>query len=119
MTLILNQVDWDELQQQAPAPQAANLALDEFEELTGIPEAIGRGYTRHIKLSPEMELSLDDCEYHQDLRVKAPAHDHPIQIVVYLSGFIYFNAVHPSMGGSCGYFSGSGISPGYMEEYRS
>jgi len=117
MTLILNQLDWDELCQQAPAPQASNLALDEFEGLTGIPEVIGRGYDRYIELSPEIGLSFHDCEYRQDLEVKAPAHDHPIQIAVHLSGCIYCDAVHPNLGESCGYFSGSGMSPGYVEKY--
>jgi AraC-like DNA-binding protein len=118
MTILLNQSDWDELCQQTPAPQANNLALDGFERLAGIPEAIGRGYDGYIQLSPEIGLSFHDCEYRQDLRVKTPAHGHSIQIAVHLSGCIYCDAVHPHLGESCGYFSGSGMSPGYVEKYR-
>ncbi|MBW4619582.1 MAG: AraC family transcriptional regulator [Cyanosarcina radialis HA8281-LM2] len=117
MTLILSQ-DWDELQEQAAAPQADNLLLDDFEELAGIPEDIGRGYSRDIKLTPGLWLNFWDCQYHQDVVRKAVVHEHPIQIGVQMSGYIYFDAVHPNLGGTCGYFSGSGVSPAYVEKYR-
>ncbi|MBW4621237.1 MAG: helix-turn-helix domain-containing protein [Cyanosarcina radialis HA8281-LM2] len=118
MTLILTQADWDELQEQAAAPQADNLLLDDFEELTGIPEYIGRGYKCIMELTPEIWLDFGDCQYHQDFMVKAPIHEHLIQMVVLVSGYIYFDAVHPNLGGICGYFSGSGMSPAYVEKYR-
>jgi AraC-like DNA-binding protein len=118
MTLILTQADWDELEQQAPAPQADNLILDKFEELTGIPECIGHGYSRHMALTPGVWLEFWDCHYHQDLMIKTPDHNHLIQISVHLSGSIYFDAAHPNLGGTCAYFSGSGISPAYVENYR-
>ncbi|MBE9192349.1 helix-turn-helix transcriptional regulator [Gloeocapsopsis crepidinum LEGE 06123] len=118
MTLILNQADWDELQQQAPRLQLDNLVLDDVEHITGVPEYIGRGYNHRIELSPGLWVNFYDCEYYQDLMVKAPVHEHDIQIWINLSGFIYFEAVHPNLGGMCGYFSGSGISPAYVEKYR-
>jgi AraC-like DNA-binding protein len=118
MTLILTQADWDELHEQSPPPPPDNLVLGNFEELTGVPEHLGQGYIRSIELFPEMWLSFDDCEYHQDLMVKAPIHEHPIQFAVHLSGYIYFDAVHPNLGGTCSYFSGSGMSPAYVEKYR-
>lgn len=58
------------------------------------------GYSRGMELSPGLWLSFYDCEYHQDLMVRAPGHDHLIQIVAHLSGFIYFDAVHPNLGGT-------------------
>jgi AraC-like DNA-binding protein len=119
MTLILTQSNWEELHEQAPVPQPASLVLDDFEELSGVPECIGHGYIRSIELLPGMWLHFADCEHHQDLMVKAPVHGHPIQFVIHLSGCIYFNAVHPNLGGNCGYFSGSGMSPAYVEKYRS
>lgn len=118
MTLILNQSDWDELCEQAPKPHCGNLVLNDFEEVMGVPERLGRGYIRNIELSPEMGLHLADREYHQDFMVKVPIHNHPIQIGIHLSGFIYFDTVHPNLGGTCSYFSGSGISPAYIEKYR-
>ncbi|NJK30558.1 MAG: helix-turn-helix transcriptional regulator [Acaryochloris sp. SU_5_25] len=119
MTLTLTQADWDELQAQAPVPQSVNLELDDFEALTGMPEYIGHGYGRGMELAPGLWLDLWDCQYHQDLRVKAPVHEHLIQIGVFLSGFIYCDAVYPNLGGTCGYFSGSGMSPAYVEKFRS
>jgi AraC-like DNA-binding protein len=118
MTLILTQSDWDELHQQASVPQSANLVLSDFEGLMGVSERLGRGCSRSMKLMPGIWLSFYDCEYHQDLIVKESVHEHAIQFGVYLSGFIYFDAVHPNLGGSCGYFSGSGMSPAYVEKYR-
>ncbi|WP_414530108.1 helix-turn-helix domain-containing protein [Nodularia chucula] len=118
MTLILSQSDLDELHQQAPQPQVQNLVLDSFEELGGVPEILGRGYNRSMNLSPGVWLNFSDCQYHQDLMVKTPDHDHPIQIEIFLSGMIYFDDVHPNLGGTHSYFSGSGISRGYIEKHR-
>jgi AraC-like DNA-binding protein len=117
MTLILNQSEFDELYQQAPQPQVENLVLDSFEELGGVPEILGRGYNRSMNLSPGVWLSFSDCECHQDWLLKTPAHDHPIQFTIFLSGFLYFDEVHPNQGGTRSYFSGSGISPGYIEKH--
>ncbi|MBE9051360.1 helix-turn-helix transcriptional regulator [Nostocales cyanobacterium LEGE 11386] len=118
MTLILSQSDLDELYQQAAQPQVQNFVLDSFERLEGVPEILGQGYNRIMKLSPGVWLNFSDCEYHQDLMVKTPAHDHRIQISIFLSGMIYFDDVHPNIGGTHSYFSGSGISPSYIEKYR-
>lgn len=118
MTLILSQSDFRELHQQAPKPQVQNLVLDSFERLEGVPEILGQGYNRSMKLSPGVWLNFSDCEYHQDLMVKTPAHEHPIQIGIFLSGLLYFDDVHPNIGGMHSYFSGSGISPAYIEKHR-
>ncbi|NJL39080.1 MAG: helix-turn-helix transcriptional regulator [Leptolyngbyaceae cyanobacterium SM1_4_3] len=118
MMLILTQADWDELQEQASIPQFDNLKLDDFEEITGVPAALGKGCTRSVQLLPGVGLNFYDCEYQQDMLVRAPAHKHDIQIGIHLSGFIYFDAVHPNLGGNCGYFSGSGMSPAYVEKHR-
>jgi AraC-like DNA-binding protein len=116
MTLILHPTDWDELHEQAPHPD--NLLLDDFEWLTGVPLYLGRGYSRSMELLPGVWLSFTDREFHQDWMLQVPAHDHFIQTGIFLSGFIYFDAVHPNLGGTCGYFSGSGISPAYVEKHR-
>ncbi|MEA5618664.1 AraC family transcriptional regulator [Cronbergia sp. UHCC 0137] len=118
MTIILSQSDLDELYQKTPQPQLENLVLDSFEEIVGMPEILGRGYNRSMKLSSGVWLDFSDYEYHQDLMVKTPAHDHSIQFTIFLSGFLYFDDVHPNLGGTQSYFSGSGISPGYIEKYR-
>ncbi len=119
MTLILSQSEFDELRQQAPQPQVKNLVLESFEELVGVPEILGRGYSRDMDLSPGVWLNFSDCEYHQDLMLKTPAHDHPIQFTIFLSGCLYFDDLHPNIvGGTHSYFSGSGISPSYVEKHR-
>lgn len=116
MTLILNQSDYEELWKQAPKSQPDNL-LDDFEELTGVPECLGRGYSSGMELLPGVWLSFLDYEYHQDLIVKVPAHAHLIEIGVFLSGFLG-NDIHPTLGGSRGYFSGSGVSPAYAQQHQ-
>jgi AraC-like DNA-binding protein len=116
MTLTLNRANWHELCQQAPQPE--NLLLNDFEWLTGVPPYLGRGYICGMELLPGVWLSFTDQEFHHDWMLQAPAHDHLIQICIWLSGFIYFDAVHPNLGGTCGYFSGSGISPAYVEKHR-
>jgi AraC-like DNA-binding protein len=111
MTLIINQSDWDELFQQAPVTCPHPLVLDDFEELSGVPDVLGRGYLRSMELLPGVSVAFSDCEYHQDVITKLPAHEHPIQISVFPSGSLYFEQVHPDLGQGRSYFSGSGISP--------
>ncbi len=118
MTLILNEADWNELCQQTPPLEAGDRVLDAFESLTSVPESIGQGYCRSMELLPGVWLSFTDEEFHQDWMLQTPVHDHLIQIGIFLSGYIYFDAVHPNLGGTCGYFSGSGISPAYVEKHR-
>lgn len=119
MTLILSESEFNELYQQTPQPQVENLVLDSFEELEGVPKILGRGYDRHIKLLPGVWLEFSDSEYHQDVITKTPAHEHPIQFVIFLSGLLYFDDLHPHiMGGTHSYFSGSGISPSYIGRQR-
>ncbi len=83
-----------------------------------MPDYLGWGYNRSMELLPGVSLNFHDSLYSQDLQVNVPAHDHEIQLGIHLSGFIYFDAVHPNLGGNCGYFSGSGLSPAYVEKYR-
>lgn len=117
MSLILNEADWDELCQQAPQPQLNNLVLEDFEELWGVPKRLGEGYGRGMELLPGVWLSFSDEKYHQDFRIKAPVHNHPIQITIFLSGS--FNCdIHSTFSRTRSYFSGSGISPAYVEEFK-
>lgn len=117
MTLIFNQSDWDDLNQQAPATCPEGLVLEEFEELTGIPEWLGRGYGREMELLPGVGLGFMDVEFHQDCGLKQPDHPHLIQITVFLAGLMDCD-IHPTFGTDHSYFSGSGISPGYVERQR-
>lgn len=117
MTPIFTQSDWDELHEQAPVTCPDNIILDEFEEITGVPDYLGQGYGRGTELLPGVWLNFGDIEYRQDLGVKVSAHEHPIQMTIFLSGFLDCN-IHPTFDRTCSYFSGSGISPAYLEQYR-
>jgi AraC-like DNA-binding protein len=119
MTLILNQTDLDELYEQFPQPQPDDLVLDEYEKFVSIiPRVLGREVGRVMELLPGVRLDLSDYECSQDWMFREPAHPHPIQLLICLSGFVHCD-LHPSFGGTCGYFSGSGISPAYVETNRS
>lgn len=117
MTLILNQADWDELHEHAPVICPNNLVLDDFEELTGVPELLGQGCDHAMELLPGVCLNFSKSEYHQDLMIKTPVHEHPIQISIFLSGWLYCD-VHPTFSKTKSYFSGCGLSPSYVERYR-
>ena len=118
MTLTLTESDLEELCQQAPARLSRDQRFDGFEIIEGELEGIGYGYSCSLHLLPGLQLIFYEQESQQDWRLKVPAHDHPIEIGIWLSGFIDFDAVHPTLGGACGYFSGSGISPAYVEKYQ-
>lgn len=117
MTLILNHADWKELRQQAPKPPFGSQTLDDFEEVIGVPKPLGHGYVHNMELLPGVWLSFTDWEFSQDWMLKVPDHDHPIQMMIYLSGFSYCD-IYPVFGETCSYFSGSGISPAYVETHR-
>lgn len=111
MTLIINESDWDDLHEKAVVTCPNTLILDDFEELTGVPELLGRGYDREVDLMPGVWLNFVDLKIHQDHIEKTPAHEHPIQISIFPSRMLYFDEIHPNLGGTRSYFSGSGISP--------
>lgn len=46
--------------------------------------------------------------------MKVLEHEHPIQITIMMSGLLGCD-IHPVFGETCSYFSGSGMSPGYVE----
>lgn len=117
MSLILSQADWRELHQQTSQPQPNNLVLDDFETLAGIPEFLGRGYSREMELFPGMSLNFSDGQYDRDFKVKTPIHEHPFQMMILLSGHSYCD-VYPTFNEVRSYFSGSGISPAYVNEYQ-
>lgn len=114
MPLILNQSDWEELHEQAPKLPPDHLVLDEFERFASAPPLLGQGFDRVMELSLGIWLTLSDGKCCRDWMFKESAHKHPIQIVVCLSGFIHCD-IHPRLGGTRGYFSGSGMSPAYVE----
>ncbi|MBW4553596.1 MAG: AraC family transcriptional regulator [Aphanocapsa sp. GSE-SYN-MK-11-07L] len=118
MTLIINDSDWDDLSEDAPAPCPKNLVLDDFEEITGVPAVLGQGYLREMDLLPGVCLGFSEFESYQDLVIKAPIHDHQIQISIFPTGLLYFDEVHLDLGRGRSYFSGSGVSPAVTGMHR-
>ncbi|MBD2253854.1 helix-turn-helix transcriptional regulator [Nostoc parmelioides] len=118
MILIFNKLEWDEMWEQNVSPELQKFGSDAFEEVLEMPQLAGQGYSCHIELSPGVLLGFADCEYHQDLMIKTPAHKHLIQINILLSGFLDCDGVHPRLGGTRSYFSGSGISPAVTDKHQ-
>lgn len=109
----LNESNWQDLCNQT----IANRVVDEFDTLSSLSTSLGQGYIRRITLANGIELSFSDRQYHQDFQRKVSAHNHPIQICILLSGLLGCS-IHPTLGNARGYFSGSGISPDYVETYK-
>lgn len=119
MTLILSSANYSQLRQQSAQTQSHHLALDDFEKLIPMPQSLGQGYTREMELSPGVWLDIMDFEFHNNLGIKVPVHDHLVQSLVLSSGLIgHDDDVYPTLGGSCSYLSGSGISPSYVARYK-
>jgi AraC-like DNA-binding protein len=115
MTITFTESDWDELWDDAQSP-ASPAELDSFETLEYLPNCVGSGYSRSFDLVPGMWLILSD--WHCDREFVIPSleqRDHPIQIFILLCGISEAEGVHPMLGGKRGYFSGSGISPGFSD----
>lgn len=118
MALILTSAEFDDLHEQATTQAAMpNTTKDELETVQRTHSSLGQGDSRSMMLSPGIELSLAKYEYCQDWQLKVPAHDHLIQISLFVPGWMDCS-IHPTLGDGRGYFSGSGISPGYVETYR-
>lgn len=82
-----------------------------------MPEKLGAGYHRKIKLCPGMELNIFHKTY-RDIVVDMPENHHPVQFEIFLSGvvdsgeFLYQSAQQ-------GYVGGSGIQPEFRSLYSS
>ena len=118
MSLILTLAELDDLyEQEAGQAAASNSSLAEFEVVQRTANSLEKSYSRSMVLAPGIELSFLECEYCQNWQLKVPAHNHLLQVSLFVSGHMDCS-IHPTLGDGRGYFSGSGISPGYVETYR-
>lgn len=117
MTTLFTDSEWEQLWQSQPQSALANLALDDFETLDCVPSCLGQGYSRSMELCPGLWLELLDQTFYQTWQLRAPAHDHMVQYLIYLSGYVTHADVHPTLDGHRSYFSGSGISPAVTVQY--
>lgn len=86
MTITLTmKEDW-ELWAEANCNSSQQPEPELFEILRQMPKQLGKGYVRDIEVHPHLWLAIGDCEYQDDVLVKIPEWDHPLQFCVYLSG---------------------------------
>ncbi|BDA71286.1 transcriptional regulator [Rivularia sp. IAM M-261] len=107
MTITLTQKENLELWDEAAAMSTYNVASEDFEFICEVPKLFGSGYARFIDVYPELSLEIRDIEYHDDLIIKFPTSNHPVQFGGLVSGVIT---------DSCGYYgegytfiSGAGV----------
>lgn len=86
MTITLTVEEESELWAEAEHNSLQKLTSEPFEVLSEMPEQLGKGYTRHIELYPQLDLAILDYEYHDDVLFNNPDWDHPLQFLVLLSG---------------------------------
>ncbi|MBW4549716.1 MAG: AraC family transcriptional regulator [Aphanocapsa sp. GSE-SYN-MK-11-07L] len=116
MTLTLTTSDWDELLEAEAAARPTSPDLDQFEIFEPLLSRFGTGAIRGFQVAPGLWLSLADWNFQQDLRIKIPIHEHPIQIMVMLS-VVGETGIHPNLDKNRAYFSGGGLSPKYSDRY--
>ncbi len=88
MTITLTLKDYWELLREARQNKTCELTLEPFEHLCEMPRQLGKGHMREIEVYPELLLDISEEEYRDDLLIKAPVSEHPLQFVVLLSGKI-------------------------------
>lgn len=112
MALNLDRSDGYELHQQG---QVLKHWVWEGWKAEGVSECLGRGYSREIELYPGVWLNCTDRFLYQDLIQKVPDHPHKVQCSVMLAGREHSDR-YPTFDQKRGYFSGSGIAPGFTEQ---
>lgn len=89
MTITLSQTDfWDLF-----ASSSTTQVLNKFESISQYPPQIGKGYLREMELGTGVWLMIVDEVLHDDLVVKLPVRDHPIESIFRLSGSSRVNDV--------------------------
>lgn len=110
MTQTFSQEDFVELSYSQPVQ-------DNSFETYKIPECLGEGYFQEIELFPGLDLAIYDNEYRNDLVVKSPVRDHPVQFCIFLSSVVHHEDFS-SIGGKYGYLSGNGIAQAVTAKYQ-
>ncbi|QUS60322.1 helix-turn-helix transcriptional regulator [Synechocystis sp. PCC 7339] len=118
MTLLLSESDYDEICQIPVGPEHNHATpVDSFETSRWLPARLGHGRTCCLELSPGVWLDLIEKEFTQPWALKVPVHKHLVQFTILLSGTVDYGETYPILETKRGYFSGSGLSPGYVAQY--
>ncbi|MEH1836447.1 MAG: AraC family transcriptional regulator [Nostoc sp.] len=85
MTITPTIAEWDEWWAEADKNSLQN-SSEPFESYCQVPKQLGKGYGRDIEVYPQLLLSIGDCEYYDDISMKVPESNHPLQFAVLLLG---------------------------------
>ncbi|WP_375510090.1 hypothetical protein [uncultured Nostoc sp.] len=91
MTITLTEKEQCELWEEAQMNSLQNPEPDEF--IYQVPRQLGKGYVREIEVYPNLWLTISDSEYHDDVLVKIPQSNHPLQFGVYVLGIYADNTL--------------------------
>ncbi|MGI2907294.1 helix-turn-helix transcriptional regulator [Tolypothrix sp. VBCCA 56010] len=108
MTITLTMKQEDELWAEAKRNSPQQPEREPFEILCEMPKQLGKGYERYIELYPQLWLAISDFESHDDVLVKMPEWDHPLQFCVLLCGKI-MDEYGGQLGEGYTCISGSGV----------
>jgi AraC-like DNA-binding protein len=86
MTITLTIKEESELWVEANHNNRQQPEQEPFEIFQELPKELGKGYVRDVEVHPEFQLGIFDYEYHENVLVKIPEWDHPLQFFVLLYG---------------------------------
>ena len=107
MTITMTAQENDELWDEFAQVVVCDATIKPFEFIHEMPQQLGKGGFREIKVHPEIYLEITDCEYNEDVIIQTPESKHPLQFFVLLSGSIIDENKGKLGEGSC--ISGSGV----------
>ncbi|MBN4006332.1 AraC family transcriptional regulator [Nostoc sp. LPT] len=85
MTITPTISEWDEWWAEAAKNSQQNPS-EPFESYSQVPRQLGKGYERSIEVYRQLHLSIGECEHHDDISMKVPESNHPLQFGVELLG---------------------------------
>jgi hypothetical protein len=88
-----------------------------FESFSEMPEIMGKGCMRYIEVHPQLSMTIMDYENHEDVLVKVPTWDHPVEFGILLSGSIG-DTQGQYFGQKYALISGSGVQRAWTMEFR-
>ncbi len=115
MTITLTMKEESELWAEANHNYSQPSGTEPFEILTEMPKQLGKGYRRDIEVHPHLWLAIWDCEYHDDVLMKIPEWNHPLQFCVYLCGKV-IDEYGGQLGEGYTCISGSGVQRQMLSE---
>lgn len=115
MTSTFKLQEWEEMWDEA-AQSITYQELNTFESFHQLHEELGRGGVRNIEVHPDISLKIVDYKLHEDVLIKIPEWNHPLQFCVLLSGSS-INEDGRTIGNGYTCISGSGVQPQMSVRY--